>query len=81
MAQGIRQPQQPMQAAGQSPQPSILTGRPLTQEEAEALVEEMEARAEAMPETEFSPELGFPVRGGRHGGYPFGQSENGRQPI
>ena len=49
-------PRQGTQAAGQSPQPTTMTGRPLTQEEAEALVEEMEARAEAMPETEFSPE-------------------------
>ena len=40
----------------QQRQPQAPTGRPLTQEEAEALVEEMEARAEAMPETEFSPE-------------------------
>ena len=40
----------------QQRQPQAPTGRPLTQEEAEALVEEMEARAETAPETEFSPE-------------------------
>ena len=37
-------------------QPQAPTGRPLTQEEAEALVEEMEAGAETAPEMELTPE-------------------------